>query len=446
MDALTLDARALQPDMLVRYAVQAVLLCCSAFFSGSETALFSLTPLDLRELRRKRHRHAQTLHALLSEPRKLIVSLLCGNEMVNIASVANMTAILIALFGEARAGWVSLAVMLPLLLLVGEVTPKTIAVTSPRRVAADLIAAPMRVWVRLVTPLRLVVRWVSDRITTRLVGPERAREHILQVDEFRSLIEDIAEEGRLSATAHALINQLLAASASEIVSIMTPRTRVAFLDADRPLPELLEEFRRLRHRRVPVYRGHRDHIIGFLHVEDVLRETLDGRDFADLAIEDLLHPPVVVPLTKRVAEMFDFFREHRAHAAAVLNEFGGVAGFITMRDVLRMIFGELAGGADVEAAFERLDPDCYEAPGDMKLSDFNRITGLGLDDPRMTTLGGIAFRHLDRLPEVDDRVSVDGVTLTVLAMDAHRISRVRVTRESRPQDAVEPESSGDESS
>ena len=421
-------SQAFSPDMLVRYALQLLLLVASAFFSGSETALFSLSPATLRKLRRSRHRNAGTIHSLLEEPRKLIVSILCGNEIVNIAAVANMTGILIALFGEARAGWISVLVMLPLLLLVGEVTPKTIAVSDPPRVAGDFVAGPMAVWLRLVAPIRWLVRAAAERITTRIVGPQRAPENILQVDEFRSLVEDIAEQGRLSATAHALINNLLAAGATEIIEVMTPRTRTAFLNANQPLPDLLEKFRQLRHSRVPVYRGDRDHIVGFLHVEEVLRLQEQGRELAGVELEELLHPPVVVPLTKRVDEMFEFFKKSRAHAAIVLNEFGGVAGLITMGDVLRMIFGDLVGGKAAEVNFTQIATDVYEAPGDMKLSDFNSMTGLGIQDPRMTTIGGVAFRHLDRLPQVADEVVVDGVTISVLEMDAHRISRVRVQR------------------
>lgn len=442
---------AFQLEMVARYGAQLVLLCASAFFSGSETALFSLSPMDLRQLRRERHRRAGTLHALLDEPRRLIVSILCGNEIVNIAAVANMTAILVILFGPARAGWISVLVMLPILLLVGEVTPKTIAVMNPRRVAANVVAGPMRVWVQVITPLRSLIRVVSDWITTRLVGPQRARENLLRVDEFRGLIEDIAEEGRLSASAHALINNLLTAGSAEIVEIMTPRSRTAFLNADRPIAELLEEFKRIRHPRVPVFRKHRDNIIGFLHVEEVLRVHSDEGDPGSLRIEDLVRPPVVVPLTKKVDEMFDFFQEHRAHAAAVLNEFGGVAGFITMENVLRMIFGDPAGGPTAEAAFVRVSADTWEAPGDTRLSDFNRLTGLGIQDPRMTTIGGVAFRYLDRLPEVGDEVVAEGVTIQVLEMQAHRISRVRVTRGTEEEeeeygtegaDRVDPEAPG----
>jgi hypothetical protein len=157
-------ARLAEPDMIVRLGVQVLLLCSSAFFSGSETALFSLSRLDLQKLRRERNRHTETLHALMDQPRRLIISILCGNELVNIAAAANMTGILVVLYGVERAGWISVLVMVPLLLLFGEVTPKTISVSNPVRVSTGMVATPMSLWVRLVAPLVWVIRGIADRI------------------------------------------------------------------------------------------------------------------------------------------------------------------------------------------------------------------------------------------------------------------------------------------
>jgi CBS domain containing-hemolysin-like protein len=428
-DTLAFDpAHLLEPDMLVRIGIQLMLLCGSAFFSGSETALFSLSPLDLQQLRQQRHPQSGTLHELLDEPRRLIVSVLCGNELVNIAAVANMTGIMVALYGEARAGWISVFVMLPLLLLVGEVTPKTIAAANPSRVSADFVARPMGIWVRLVAPLRWVIRAISERITTWIVGPARSASHILNVDEFRSVIEDVSEEGRLAPSSRVLINNLLTAGVTEIITVMTPRSSIAFLNADLALPDAIQQFETFRHGCVPVYREHRDNLIGFLYVEDVLRLRLDEVDLSDLTLDAIIRPPVVVPLTKKVDEMFDFFVRNRARAAAVLNEFGGVAGFITVDDVLRFIFGALAYTQPVETGVVPVGPDVFEAPGDTKLAALHRVTNFNIHDPRMTTIAGVAFRHLDRLPQVGDEVTVEGVTITVLAMDSHRIARVRVAR------------------
>ncbi len=427
----------IEPSMVLRLVLLAVLLFCSAFFSGSETALFSLSRLDLQQLRRERNPHSETLHALLDQPRRLIISILTGNELINIAATVNAAGILVILYGDARAGWISIIVMVPLVLLFGEVTPKTIAVSNPVRFSTTVVAGPMSLWVRLVSPLRNVIRLVSDKLTTRIVGEQATAESLLNVDEFLTLVEQVAQGGELDATERALINNLLEANETEIVEIMTPRTRTDFLNAEMPLREMIDKFRKYQHTRVPIFRVHRDNLVGFLHAEDVLQLLSDSVDISDLTPEEIVHPPVVVPLTKKVDEMFDFFRENGVRAAVCLNEFGGVEGFITIYDVLTFIFGDISGESHGQALYHERDLNIYELPGEMKLTDVNNLTHFGLEDPRMTTIGGVAFRHLDRLPRVGDRVVIDDIALTVLDMDAHRISKVRVAKVSAEEDLEE---------
>jgi len=426
-----------EPSMVLRLLLLFGLLFCSAFFSGSETALFSLSRLDLQQLRRHHNPQSETLHALLDQPRRLIISILTGNELINIAATINAAGILVSLYGEQRAGWLSIIFMVPLVLLFGEITPKTIAVSNPVRFSTAVVAAPMSVWVRLITPLRDVIRFVSDRLTTRIVGEEKAAESLLNIDEFLTLVEQVAEKGELDATERALINQLLESNETEIVEIMTPRTRTDFLNADLPAAEMIRRFRHLRHTRVPVFRGHRDNLVGFIHAEHILQLLSDGADLSALETEAIMYPPVVVPLTKKVDEMFDFFRDNGVRAAACLNEFGGVEGFITIYDVLTFIFGDISGESRGRSLYQERDLNIYELPGEMKLTDVNNLTHFGLEDPRMTTIGGVAFRYLDRLPQIGDRVEVDDVALTVLEMEAHRISRVRIAKVAAEEDFEE---------
>jgi CBS domain containing-hemolysin-like protein len=416
------------PSMIGRLILQFVLLLCSGFFSGSETALFSLSRLDLQKLRRERHRNSETLHALLDQPRRLIISILCGNEIIITAAVVNLTSILVTLYEPGKAGVISVLVMSPLLLLLGEVTPKTIAVSNPVRISANLMAGPLNLWVKLVTPLRWLIRGVADRITTSIVGECTDPENILRIDEFRTLVEEVAREGELSAAERVLIHNLLDASDTEVVEIMTPRTRMFFISDTTPVPEAVERFRSGRHSRVPVFSGHRDNLVGFIHAEDIVRIVLDDMDLRLLSMDDIVHPPVVVPPTKRVDEMFDYFQEHDCRAAVVLNEFGGVAGFVTITDVLNFIFGQIAGRVAGEELHSETDQEIYEVPGDMKLADFDNLTNFGIEDSRMTTIAGVTFRHLDRLPKVGDTVCVDDIRIEVIEMDAHRIAKVRVER------------------
>ena len=170
-----------EPGTVFRLVLLAVLLCGSAFFSGSETALFSLSRLDLQQLRRERNPHSETLHALLDQPRRLIISILTGNELINIAATVNAAGIFVTLYGPNRAGIVGILVMVPLVLLFGEVTPKTLAVVNPVRFTTRIVAAPMNSWVRFVSPLRRIIRFASDRLTTWIVGEDKGAENILNI-------------------------------------------------------------------------------------------------------------------------------------------------------------------------------------------------------------------------------------------------------------------------
>ncbi len=424
-------SRLLETDMLVRIVIQILLLCASAFFSGSEVALFSLSKMDLDRLRRERHPQVGNLYGLLEQPRRLIISILCGNEFVNIAAAANMAAILLSLFGEAEAGLINLLIMVPMLLLVGEVTPKTIAISDPVRISTRLIASPMSVWVKAITPVRWVVRIWADRLTTLIVGEEKSPENILSGDEIRLLARELEEQGELRLEERVLVDSFLEAGVTEVVEMMTPRTRMSFLSFNMTVPEVVSRFQSVRLTRLPVYRGHRDNLLGFVHAEDLMRLVLDGADLEQIVLKDLIHPLVVVPPTKRLDEMLEYFRAHDVSAAVVLSEFGGVEGLVTLRMVLDSLFRPVSGETTEAGHYAGPDLGTFDVPGDMRLTEFNLLTNFNVSDPRMTTVGGLVYRHIDRMPAAGDRVSVEGIGFTVLEMDEHRIARVRAVRGTR---------------
>ncbi len=430
--------RLLQVDMIFRIGLQILLLTASAFFSGSETALFSLSRLDLQQMRRAHNPRFDLLHSLLERPRQLIISILCGNEIINVAATANMTGILVALYGAEQGGVLNILVMVPLLLLFGEVTPKTIAVSDPVKVSTRIIALPLSIWVKLITPFRWVIRLVADRLTTLLVGEETTAENILQVDEFRTLVDEVVKGGELSTSERALIYNLLEAGTTEVIEIMIPRTQTAFIDVETPVAEIVEQVRTLKYTRLPVFRETRDNLVGFIHAEDILQRVLDDTDFHTLKIDDILHPTVIVPPTKKVDEMFDFFLDHKVQAAAVLNEFGGIDGLVTLKSVLSFVFGKITPETTPHLVYAQLEKNVFEVAGDMKLTDFEKLTNFGITDHRMTTVGGVALRVLDQLPQVGDEITIEGVMLTVLEMKGHRIARLRASKGGGPIETQKP--------
>ena len=276
--------------------------------------------------------------------------------------------------------------------------------------------------------MRWLVRQVSEKITNLLVGPEKAPENILRVDEFRTLVEEVVESGELHAIERVLIDNLLHAGSTDVVEIMIPHTRLGAIDGNLGVPEAVAAVRRLRHRRVPVYGEHRDTLIGMLHAEDLMQLVLDGVDLQRLELRELLHEVVMVPPTKKVDELFNFFREHHTHAAIVLNEYGGIDGMVTLRDAIEFIFGQMLDASHPEAGFRDLGEGRYEVDGAMPLGDFNDLARLELSDQHAATVGGLLLAHLDRLPAPGDRVQVADVCLEAAALEGHRVSLVRVTR------------------
>jgi len=326
--------------------------------------------------------------------------------------------------------------MVPLLLLVGEVTPKTIAVNHPTGFARTVSARVLPRWIYIVTPLREAVRQVADRVTTWLVGESVGRENILKPDELKTLLEEGEATGIIDASERVLIDNLLEASQTDVSHIMTPGPRLCLLDADQPLPELVATFRGYRHPRVPVYRGHWDNVIGFIHSEDVLRLVRGGADLDELGIDAILRPVHFIPPTLRVDELFQFFQGHRTRASIVLGEFGEVMGIVTMKDVLAFIFGELTTDVRGSEEYERSEQG-HIVPGWMRLLDFYTLTNIDIDDPVMTTVGGLVFRLFGRLPTAGEAVDYEGYHFHVLGIDGLRISRVEVSKVAVA--ALEPE-------
>ncbi len=425
-DALAFDIQ--DGELFLRILFQVLLLLGSAVFSGSETALFSLSRIDLQKLRQSRHSDSESIHAMLDEPRRLIISILCGNELVNIASAVNMTAILLLLFGEQDVGWLNILIMVPLLLLIGEVTPKTIAVSYPIKFTTRISARILPRWMVFITPLREVVRVIADWITTRVVGDAVDRENILQPDELRTLLEEGEQTGIIDATERVLIDNLLEASETDVSRIMTPGPRIRFLDADLPVTELIDRFRHLRHPRIPVYQGHWDNVIGFIHSEDILKLVQGGEDLAQVTLGKILKPAHYVPPTKKVDELFDYFQKHSTRVAIILGEYGEVLGIVTMKDVLTFIFGEISGKMEGQEYYKEDDENSYVVPGDMRLTDFYNLTNFDIEDAVMSTIGGVAFRLFDRLPEPGDQITHDGFRFIVRERSGLRISELQVQK------------------
>lgn len=415
------------PAMIIRIVLQVVLFAGSALFSMSETALFSLRETDLQRLEQSHPPKAGLLRRLLDEPRQLIISILCGNELINIAATVNLAGIFLQLYDSAAvAALANTLVMLPLLLLFGEITPKTAAVQQPVLLCTKLVGPVMNYWVKLVAPLRAVIHFISDYFTTLIVGEAAANNHLLGVDEFETFLSDFEESGTLNPSERQLIVNLIEAGKRDVKQIMIPRPLVCFIKSGTAVPEMIEQFRQYRHRRIPVYQHHRDHIIGI--IEDThLLELIEKKPLDAISEHELIQPVKCVPDTSTVSHLADLFKNGDHHAVMVVNEFGGVEGLVSADDV----FGYLTHG---HSTYLRSQSDVIELSADeltchglTSIDALHHATNIPIDDLSVATVGGYLMLLAERLPTVGDVFEVDNWVFTVLSMDNLLIDQIRIT-------------------
>jgi len=427
--------RILELDMLLRILIQILLFVASALFSGSETALFSLSKFDLQRISRKKDPNADKLNALLEQPRRLIVSILCGNELINIAAAANMTAILVELVGLQTATWMATLVMVPLILLLGEVTPKTLAVINPVLVSLRIVVPPLSRWVKFVAPLAYLVRAIADRITTFMVGPERARDNILHIEDLATLIEEGVESGEISANERALVENLIKAGVTTVGEIMTPRSRLEFIDGSQSPVAIFEQIRTIGHPRVPVYLDTEDNIVGFLFVESFL--DWNEAKAKKFKLEDYLYPPLAVPRTREVDDMLNYFETNEVRVALVVTEYGAVEGLVSINDITKYLMAGLYGEiTEIEAGIRIIDGG-FEVDGITALSQLQQLASLDVSDPTMLTVAGFVLRHFGYVPTIGDQLKYQGLVFTVLEMRNMFISKVKITSSSTAQESSE---------
>ncbi|MCU7815277.1 MAG: DUF21 domain-containing protein [Candidatus Thiodiazotropha sp. (ex Rostrolucina anterorostrata)] len=238
-----------------------ILLLFSGFFSSSETSMFSLNSIHLEQMRREGNPRIGLIEQMLSEPRRLIITILIGNEFVNVAASVLSAAMIIEVMG-ADSKMVNLFVMVPILLIFGEITPKTLAIKN-NIAFATVESRPINFFAKLITPIRWAVRIVADFFTTLIVGKERSHGNIVTEDMVRTLVQDAVGKGALDQTEAVFIHQIFELGSKDLEDLMTPRADITFIAFDDPLPKMLSVLRETCQSRIPVYGEHRDDIFMF---------------------------------------------------------------------------------------------------------------------------------------------------------------------------------------
>jgi putative hemolysin len=407
--------------MPAEIAIFLVCLLLSGFFSGSETALIGANRLRLRHLAGEGDGPARRILSLVEDPRRLLAGILVGNNLVNTVAAVVMGSYFTALYGrEGTGAAVAAAVTTPVLVLVGEFVPKTIAAVRPVRFARAVVR-PLTGILRVLWPLV----WPLEALTRPLGTIVRGRRDI-GLAEVRAAVAEGVRTGTLDRTLARILEGGLSLEWKTAGDVLVPRVDVVGVHADAGYAACLEIFRREHYSRLVVTHGSLDAELGYLSAKDLLRLTPAEQEgwTAKKAVREALRVPATLPLWKLLAQM----RRSGVHLAFVKDEYGGTEGIVTLEDVLEELVGEIRDEHDVEEVppFRELGQGAWAVRGDVSVRAVNDRLGLALPAEEARTLGGFFAEALGRVPRKGDVLVEAGVRLVAAQVEENRVLEVRV--------------------
>jgi putative hemolysin len=407
------------PYLPLRLCILAATLCLSAFFSGSETALFSFQPHELKRMA-EGSRTDRLVAGLRERPRRLLTTILFCNMVVNVVFYSVSFLLIVQLDQQlgATGSFLLGAGSLAAVVICGEVVPKNTAVMVYRpfgRLAAFPIYLIQLTLLSIVLPLEALANWI-----VRLTGG--GHDHGLRARELQQMVSLGTREGALDSGAGRMLSEVIGISDVQLNELMVPRVEMVSFDLQGPPEELLELFRRAKHTLLPVYDGEVDNVLGVVHVKDVLY-----RD-PEQSLRELVRPIPFLPETATVEDALTQCKGEHTKTAFVVDEYGAVVGLVTMEDLLEEIVGEMNDEYDVEGRppVELLSDGSVRLQGRLGLRTWEEMFGVELPEMGVTTLGGLVMRLLERVPEQGDEVEYEGIRFTVESVQGRRVATVRM--------------------
>jgi putative hemolysin len=399
-------------------AAMVVLACAGAsfFFALAETALFSLSKWQVRELAQQPGRRGTLAAQLLVAPQDLLATMVLGNTTANVAMVA--ISLWMALGGRWPL-WGTIVAVLVLALFVGEVLPKILAVRRPE-VWARRVAHPLAWLQRVTRPVHRVAQKLNRALMTAMVPASIKPQSGLTDADYRELVDYAFQQGHLAQSAHDIILRIINLDRHTVKDVMQPRARMAAIRDDLSVEDMIEVARQAKHRRLPMYDESPDTIVGILNTRALL---LDPN--VDLA--DVIEFPSFVPETMNLLQLFKSLQRQRRGMAIALDEFGGVSGLVTMEDILTELVGKFqSASAAPGLVMEKIGPGRWRVSGTLRLDDFRREYPDLPDVPGTETLGGLLAKLLDVIPATGDTAVFRGLKLTAQVVDERRVREVLV--------------------
>lgn len=409
-----------------------VSLLLSAFFSSSETAFFSLQKTRIAHLVSTGAPGAGRVSRMIEEPERLLSTILLGNNLVNIAFAAIVTVLVVSALGEDREGQailVATAVGTAVILVFGEILPKSVAVRNNERVAF-LFARPLKLIEMLFLPVVVSLQWIGRRTSSAFSSEGSASTPFVTEAEFRTLIDVGEAEGSIEPEEADMLESVFRFGDKQVREVMAPRTEIVGIERGATLGAFLAVYVQNSHTRFPVFKGTPDNIVGILSSKDILK-AMSSRDIpCSEPITDRIRDAYFVPETKRIAELFEELRQTGNQLAIAVDEFGGVAGLVTIKQLLEEIVGRIGEeGVSPEEEFVVIGRNTFELDGAMSIDEANDELEIDLPEGDFETVAGFLLDTLGHIPIVGETVEYGNLTLEVTRMKDMRVETIRLTKE-----------------
>ena len=412
-------------SVVIQLIILAVLILLSALFSSAETSLTTSNKLKIQSLADQGSKRARILLKISEDSGKMLSAILIGNNLVNNAATALTTSLIIQLFGNSAVG-IATGVITLLILIFGEISPKTLATIHSEKMA--LLYAPLiHFLMKIFTPVIFVVNKLSMGVLFLLrVNPDQ-KVNTMTEHELRTIVDVSHEDGVIESEEKEMIYNVFDMGDAKAKDIMVPRVHVTFADINSTYDELIEIFREDKFTRLPIYEETTDNVVGTINMKDLL--LYNYNDKKEFHVRDILREAYFTYEYKSISELLVEMRQASINIAIVLDEYGETAGLITLEDLLEEIVGEIHDEYDEneEEFVRQINDREYIIEGSMNLDDLNDSLGLNLSSEDYDSLGGFIIEHLDRLPEQGDELTTDdGIRLVVEALQKNRVESVHL--------------------
>ncbi len=407
---------------MTEFFILLTLIVLSAFFSGIETALMSLNSIKVKALVKQERKGAIVLERIKTNPRRLIITILIGNNLVNIGGASYATLVFTELFGSSGVG-IATGVMTFLILVFGEITPKTFAAQNAERISL-FTARPIEILSKILFPLIKGFEYISY-IMGKLLGTKE--EKLVSEEELGSIVTMGKKEGVLTKEMADMMHNVLKFRGKKVTEIMTPEINVSKVDGNATLKDVVDFVVKEPYSRFPVFLEDEDKIVGILDVDDVLKYVKNQK--LETKIKDIARDILFVPEYKEIDDLLTEFEGGNLPIAVVVDEYGEVSGLVTIQDILEEIVGDIFDKNQKDSIYiDRLNRKTVIVDANIPFHEVNRILKLELPKGNFNTLAGFIQSRMQKIPEKGEQIKLKKVVIEIEKVDRQKIKTVKITK------------------